>query len=289
MVSFHRSNAAVMATLLASFSLATTNAAYSRGSRPSTVLGSRMLFPARSRGRRPSPFSPDIQRVMNGFDEMFDSMIGDVDETFYDPFRQWQRMSRPIYLLQGAPASSNALTATSRAKNAFGITQDEKQVRIVVDLPGAKASDIKLHLEENSRLLRISSETSREEGGISVHSRFDRAFTLNQGIDANSISAEIEDGVLTITAPKFEEAKEKVRRIDIVEHENMESGAVADKDVEVDGVEVNDSSSLEKMASVADKGGEVVDSSSHENEKDDGQKTMPEVEETVIDLDSAEE
>eukprot|EP00578_Thalassiosira_sp_NH16_P007915 CAMPEP_0181122134 /NCGR_PEP_ID=MMETSP1071-20121207/25139_1 /TAXON_ID=35127 /ORGANISM="Thalassiosira sp., Strain NH16" /LENGTH=285 /DNA_ID=CAMNT_0023207059 /DNA_START=298 /DNA_END=1155 /DNA_ORIENTATION=+ len=285
MVSFHRSNAAVMATLLASFSLATTNAAYSRGSRPSTVLGSRMLFPARSRGRRPSPFSPDIQRVVNGFDEMFDSEIG----TFYDPFRQLQRMSRPIYLLQGAPASPNALAATSRAKNAFGITQDEKQVRIVVDLPGAKASDIKLHLEENSRLLRISSETSREEGGISVHSRFDRAFTLNQGIDANSISAEIEDGVLTITAPKYEEAKEKVRRIDIVEHENMESGAVADKDVEVDGVEVNDSSSLEKMASVADKGGEVVDSSSHENEKDDGQKTMPEVEETVIDLDSAEE
>ena len=243
-----------------------------------------MLFPARSRGRRPSPFSRDIQRVMNGFDEMFDSMIGDVDETFYDPFRQLQRMSRPIYLLQGAPASSNALTATSRAKNAFGITQDEKQVRIVVDVPGAKASDIKLHLEENSRLLRISGEKSREEGGISVHSCFDRAFTLNQGIDANSISAEIEDGVLTITAPKFEEAKEKVRRIDIVEHENMESGAVADKDVEVD-----DSSSLEKMAVVADKGGEVVDSSSHENEKDDGQKAMPEVEETVIDLDSAEE
>ena len=139
--------------------------------------------------------------------------------------------------LQGKPAA-NALSQSSKAENAFGITQDDKQIQIAVDVPGAKASDINLQLEEDNRLLRISGETKYEEGGISVHSQFERSFTLNCDIDTSQISAQMDNGVFTITAPKYKEAKETARRIDVVENEKIESDEAADKE---EGVDVSSS------------------------------------------------
>ena len=40
-----------------------------------------------------------------------------------------------------------------------------------------------------------------------------RSFTLPQGIDGSNISADYEDGVLTVTLPKPEEAKPKTIEI----------------------------------------------------------------------------
>ena len=187
MVSFYQSNAAVLAALLASTATTDAYGRYYVGSRPSRALGSRMMLPTRRSGR-PSFFSQDIQRVMNGLDEVFDTVLGDVDDMFYEPF-QVQRMSRPSYLLQGPAQTLNALAAAGKAKqNAFGITQDDKQLQIVVEVPGATANDINLQLEDDGHLLRISGEMKREEGGISVHSRFDRAFSLNRDVDTSMIS-----------------------------------------------------------------------------------------------------
>jgi HSP20 family protein len=250
MVSFLQSNAAATTALLAS--LATTDAAYGRvyyGSRPSTALGQRML-PTLS-GR--SPFSSHSRDI---FDEMFDTMFGGMDGRFYEPL-SLQRLISPSYRIQG-PSALNAL-APSTVKNAFGITQDDKQLQIAVDVPGAKAGDINLQLEEDGRLLKISGETKREEGGISVHSQFSRSFALNRDVDTSKMSAQIDNGVLTITAPKFEEAKEDVRKIDIVEKKKIEGGEEAVQEEEEDVT------------------------ASHE--KEESKKEEPEVDETVIDLD----
>lgn len=221
MVSFLRSIKAVVAVLLASALLAKTDAYGSLYflNRPSTALASRMV-PAFS---GPSLLSRDARRVMHDMDEMFDSMLGDM---LYSPLLSLPRVSRPpSYLLQrGAPAS-NALPSITRPRNAHGIAQDDKQLKIVMDVQGAEASDVNLRLDEDGRVLTISGETKREEGGISVHSRFDRAFALNRDVDTSKISARIDDGVLTIIAPKHneEEVKENVRRIDIVENKKVEN------------------------------------------------------------------
>jgi len=155
---------------------------------------------------------------MHDMDEMFDSMLGDM---LYSPLLSLPRVSR---LPRGAPAS-NALPSITRPRNAHGIAQDDKQLKIVMDVQGAEASDVNLRLDEDGRVLTISGETKREEGGISVHSRFDRAFALNRDVDTSKISARIDDGVLTIIAPKHkeEEVKENVRRIDIVENKKVEN------------------------------------------------------------------
>ena len=151
-----------------------------------------------------------------------------------------------------------------RPRNAHGIAQDDKQLKITMDVQGAEASDVNIHLDEDVRMLRISGETKREEGGISVHSRFDRSFTLNRDVDTSKISAQIGDGVLTIIAPKYEEGefKENVRRIDIVENKKVE----------------NDKAAIDE---------EVDTQTSHKEEE--SRKMEKEVSDTVIDLDLEQE
>ena len=208
-----------------------------------------------------SLFSQDMRRVMNGMDDMFDSMLGDM---LYDPFPSMQRrMSRPSYLLQGTPSSALsalAVPSTTQAKsNALGITQDDTKLQIAVEVPGARASDINLELNENGRVLTISGETKREEGGISMHSSFQRMFTLGRDVDTTNISAQIDNGVLTITAPKVvvEEAKENVRKIDIVENKMIEGEGEAPLGKAEEDV---DASSVHHESEVAAKSAEVDES-----------------------------
>ncbi|KAL3772941.1 LOW QUALITY PROTEIN: hypothetical protein ACHAW5_009632 [Stephanodiscus triporus] len=254
MVSFLRSNKAVVTALLASALSAKTDAYGSLHflSRPSTALASRMV-PAFS---GPSLLSRNAQRVMHDMDEMFDSMLGDM---LYSPLLSLPRHATPLPPSAGRTGIECPPSIT-RPRNAHGIVQDDKQLKIVMDVQGAEASDVNLHLDEDGRVLRISGETKREEGGISVHSRFDRAFALKRDVDTSQISAWIDDGVLTIIAPKYreEEVKENVRRIEIVENKKVENvEAARDEAVDI--------------------------TTSHK--EDESQKMEQEVDDRVIDLD----
>ncbi|KAL7522680.1 hypothetical protein ACHAWX_007709 [Stephanocyclus meneghinianus] len=72
-------------------------------------------------------------------------------------------------------------------------------------------------MEEENRLLKISGKSMREDNGISVHSSFERTFSMNRDIDTSKISARMENGALLITAPKYDIVKDSVRLIDIVD------------------------------------------------------------------------
>ena len=154
MVSFLQSSAALATVTTLLSSLATSDAYarfYMSPTRPSSALG------YSSGGRRGSLFSNDMRRVMNDMDSMMDSML---DEVMVDPYSltRSRMRSRPLsYLLQGStPSSRRALAGTScnpslhnNAAPRFGITQDEKQIQLVLEVPaGATANDINLSLEE---------------------------------------------------------------------------------------------------------------------------------------------
>lgn len=266
MVNFFTSSPSKAAAIASLLAMAASAGAYRVAYRPS--------FPSLS-VRRSSPsalarqtfFPRDIGRMFDDVDELFDSMMGDIDNMFYDP-SPLQRMSRPSYLLQGRP--SGAVAARSPAANTYSITQDEKQVKMVVTVPGANASDVKLDLDEENRTLRISGETKREHEGISVHSRFDKSFTLDRGLDIAGVKAEMDDGVLTITAPRLEEVKDSVRRIDILD--NSSSNKVASPAVEEEGEEVEDVATEVKAEAASE---------------EDKEEVKPETDESVIDLDEA--
>jgi len=112
-----------------------------------------------------------------------------------------------------------------RTNNAYGITQDEKQIQLALEVPPeATANDIDLSLEESGRVLKISGKATQENEGVSVGTSFSQSFTLGRDVDTDHISASLDNGVLTITAPKLVEVKETTRHIDIIENKAIESG-----------------------------------------------------------------
>ena len=93
------------------------------------------------------------------------------------------------------------------------IVEDEKNYRVVMDLPGVKKEDVNLSLENN--VLTISGERKmerEEKKGDHYHlterayGRFSRSFTLRNTIDQEKIEAKFEDGELIIELPKVEKA-----------------------------------------------------------------------------------
>lgn len=232
MVSFLTSSKMAAATLLA---MTASTDAYRITYQPAfPTLAVRRVTP--SSIARQSFFPRDIGRMMDDIDELFDSMMGDISDMFYDP-SPFHRISRPSYFLNGLPAAG----APKPPVNTYSITQDEKLMKLVVTVPGAEASDVKLDLDEDNRILRISGETKREYEGISSYTRFEKSFTLDRNLDVGGINAEMSNGVLTITAPKLEEVTESVRRIDIIDNSGKKlDHSLNDADADDDGEKIAD-------------------------------------------------
>lgn len=150
---------------------------------------SRQMQPAASE-RTPFLFSNDVSRF---FDEMFTRPPG-----LFEPF--------------GRETSGFGAIDMAERDNAFVLT---------VDLPGVDDNDVDLELAGNRLLIRARRERNVEddEDGLQLVERSFGAFTrqllLPDDVDANKVAADLKNGVLTITAPKTEDAQERVRKIRI--------------------------------------------------------------------------
>ncbi|MGD0590556.1 MAG: Hsp20/alpha crystallin family protein [Bacteroidota bacterium] len=98
---------------------------------------------------------------------------------------------------------------------AMDIVEQENEIVVNAELPGVKKEDVKITFEND--ILTLSSEQKPAEVSEKAtvllkeirNSGFDRSVKFGYEIDATKISAEMSDGVLTITLPKAEQAKPK--------------------------------------------------------------------------------
>ena len=102
---------------------------------------------------------------------------------------------------------------------AVDIREEDARFVLEADLPGVKAEDIEVTMEDGVLTLRGSRETERREEGAGfrrlerVAGTFFRRFTLPDTADAEAITAKSDNGVLEIVIPKH--AKVQPRRISI--------------------------------------------------------------------------
>jgi HSP20 family protein len=102
---------------------------------------------------------------------------------------------------------------TSAWHPAVDVFEGKDAVKIVAELPGVKAEDVKLSLENNLLTIRGEKKQEAEVGNERVHryersyGTFERAFVLPSTVDGEKISAEYRDGILTVSVPKSERAR----------------------------------------------------------------------------------
>ena len=93
------------------------------------------------------------------------------------------------------------------------IYENEATLKLVMEIPGIAASDIKVSLENGRISVRGEKRQLTEEQTDRVHryersyGTFERSFTLPTTVDPDKIEAKIEQGILTLQLPKVERAR----------------------------------------------------------------------------------
>ena len=105
---------------------------------------------------------------------------------------------------------------------AVNIKETSDEFVLELAIPGMKKSDFTIDVE--NKILSIASEVKHEDEETKDHytkrefgySSFKRTFTLPDSVESDKVKASYKDGVLMITLPKREEAKQKPpKRIEI--------------------------------------------------------------------------
>jgi HSP20 family protein len=127
----------------------------------------------------------------------------EIDRLFESPFSELTR-------------TSQLLTGWTPALDVY---EDKGNFVVKAELPGMKKEDIEVSLNDGSLSISGERKSEAKREGAEVHraerffGRFQRTVTLSSAVVADKIQAAYQDGVLTVTLPKVEEAKPK--RIDV--------------------------------------------------------------------------
>ncbi len=147
----------------------------------------------------------------------------------------WKRDDNPVYSLQKEMNTifddffkRSDLMPFEREPKRFGtfspsvdVKDNSKDVTIKAELPGMDEKDIEVSLTEGAITIKGEKKEEKEDKGKNYYrmersyGSFSRTIPLPTGIDSEKASAVFKKGVLTITIPKTEEAKAKIKKIKV--------------------------------------------------------------------------
>jgi HSP20 family protein len=99
------------------------------------------------------------------------------------------------------------------------IFESDEALTVVMEMPGVERKDVDIRLENDVLRVEGRIDFAKYEGLEPVYTEYNvghyaRAFTLSNKIDRENISADLEDGVLTLTLQKAKEAMPRRIAID---------------------------------------------------------------------------
>ena len=104
---------------------------------------------------------------------------------------------------------------------AINILERQDSMVITADLPGLKAEDVEVTVDEGTLSIRGERKLEEVSEGESYHrverlyGVFERTFTLPNSVDVEKIEARFSNGEMTLTLPKREESKPRSVKIKI--------------------------------------------------------------------------
>ncbi len=137
--------------------------------------------------------SREVERVWSDFDRLFN------------------RLTNNNWLSE----SENDVSEYGTWRPAIDITEHENEYVVGAEVPGMNEDDIQISLKDNVLTLRGEKKFEKEEEGENRYYRerhygtFQRLIRLDSDVDSDSVNAEYDHGVLTITLPKTKETMAK--------------------------------------------------------------------------------
>lgn len=139
--------------------------------------------------------------------------LGPAGDPFLTLHRELNRVFDDVFRASGSGAPSPAAVPIH-----MDVTEDDKQIRIVAELPGVSEHDIQVELSDDLLTIRGEKRSEHEDAQHHIRERvygaFARSIQLPFVVDPNRLEASFANGVLTVTVPK-EAAQQQSHRIQI--------------------------------------------------------------------------
>lgn len=104
----------------------------------------------------------------------------------------------------------------------YEVTENKKQFRLAIDVPGVKSDDMKIELEHDGRVLHLTGGRKVKTEKAFEEYKFEKRFTLGRDLDTTKLTAHLANGVLVLTAPKKEKLPPAKQEIAITQGEAPE-------------------------------------------------------------------
>src|SRR4030088_1954286 len=142
--------------------------------------------------------------------------------TRFEPFRGastlQEQVSRLFSNVLERTGDESSLTAWAPSVDIY---ETEHELVVKADLPDVDPKDLDIRVENNILTIRGERKFEKkvnEDNYLRVeraYGTFSRSFTLANSVNADAIKAEYQNGVLTLTIPKREEAKPKQIKVNV--------------------------------------------------------------------------
>lgn len=137
----------------------------------------------------------------------------------WDPFRELEDVSTRLNRIFGrAPArteSDNEMLAVADWMPSVDISETDSAYLVKGEIPGVNKDDVKVTVQDGMLTIQGERKMEKEEKGKKFHrvecsyGSFVRSFRMPDDADENKVKAEFKDGMLNVTLPKSEKAKNK--------------------------------------------------------------------------------
>jgi HSP20 family protein len=131
----------------------------------------------------------------------------------WEPAREVDSLQSEVNRVFDAFFGNASGNRTRRWVPAMDLVETEDHLVLRADLPGLSRDDVEIEIKDGVLTVageRRADHEEKSEGFYRVErafGRFSRSLTLPDGVDADSVAAEFEDGVLEVRIPKPEERK----------------------------------------------------------------------------------
>jgi HSP20 family protein len=130
---------------------------------------------------------------------------------------QFERFLREAF----SPVSGEGNVSTRTWAPPVDIYENGDNLVLKAELPGINPDDVEIRVEDNTLYLKGERKSEKDVKEQNYHriersyGAFARSFSLPNSVDADKVTANFQDGVLTLTMPKKEEAKPKTIKINV--------------------------------------------------------------------------